>query len=66
MSTVSTVYSAVLPPSLMVFHDILFQGFDIWKEKFYIMFKPATATLNKRNEIYASCRHRTSKLLAKS
>ena len=36
------------------------------KEKFYIMFKPATATLNKRNEIYASCRHRTSKLLAKS
>ena len=36
------------------------------KEKFFIMFKPATATLNKRNEIYASCRHRTSKLLAKS
>ena len=35
-------------------------------EKFFIMFKPATATLNKRNEIYASCRHRTSKLLAKS
>ena len=36
------------------------------KEKFFIMFKPATATLNKRNEIYASCRHRASKLLAKS
>ena len=36
------------------------------KEKWWIMFKPATATLNMRNEIYASCRHRASKLLAKS
>ena len=30
------------------------------------MFKPATASLNMRNEIFASCRHRASKLLAKS
>ena len=36
------------------------------KEKWWIMFKPATASLNLRNEIYASCRHRASKLLAKS
>ena len=36
------------------------------KEKFLIMFQPATASLNKRNEIYASCRHRASKLLAKA
>ena len=36
------------------------------KEKWWIMFKPATASLNMRNEIYASCRHRASKLLTKS
>ena len=36
------------------------------KEKYLIMFQPATASLNKRNEIYASCRHRASKLLAKA
>ena len=36
------------------------------KEKFFIMFAPATASLNKRNEVYNSCRHRASKLLDKS
>ena len=35
------------------------------KEKYLIMFAPATASLNKRSEIYSSCRHRASKLLAK-
>ena len=33
------------------------------KEKFLIMFAPATATLNKRNEVYNNCRHRASKLV---
>ena len=36
------------------------------KEKYLIMFAPATASLNKRNEIYNSCRHRASKLLDKT
>ena len=35
------------------------------KEKYLIMFAPTTASLNKRSEIYSSCRHRASKLLAK-
>ena len=33
------------------------------KEKYLIMFAPATASLNKRSEVYSSCRHRASKLL---
>ena len=33
------------------------------KEKFLIMYVLATASLNKRNEIYNSSRHRASKLL---
>ena len=36
------------------------------KEKFFIMFDPATASLNKRNEVYNTCRHRASKLLDKT
>ena len=36
------------------------------KEKFFIMFAPATASSNKRNEVYNSCRHRASKLLDKT
>ena len=36
------------------------------KEKYWIMFAPATASLNKRNEIFNSCRHRASKLLDKT
>ena len=28
------------------------------KEKFHIMFSPATATLNLRGEVFSSCRHR--------
>ena len=36
------------------------------KEKFLIMFAPETASLNKRNEVYNSCRHRASKLLDKT
>ena len=35
------------------------------KEKYLIMFAPVTASLNKRSEVYASCRHRVSKLLSK-
>ena len=31
-------------------------------EKFYIMFHRETASLNKRMEIYSSCRHRKGKL----
>ena len=33
------------------------------KEKWYIMFKPATATLNERSEFYTTCRHRLKGLL---
>ena len=33
-------------------------------EKFYIMFHPEGATLNKRSEFYATCRHRLKPLLA--
>ena len=36
------------------------------KEKFMIMFCPATASLNQRSEIYSSCRHRKGKLLEKT
>ena len=36
------------------------------KEKFLIMFSPTTASLNKRSEIFSSCRHRQSKLLDKT
>ena len=36
------------------------------KEKFLIMFAPATASLNKRSEIFSSCRHRQGKLLDKT
>ena len=33
------------------------------KEKYMIMFSPTTASLNKRSEIFSSCRHRQGKLL---
>ena len=33
------------------------------REKFYIAFKPAWATLNKRSEMYSSCRHKIRMLL---
>ena len=36
------------------------------KEKFHIMFSPATATLNLRGEVFSSCRHRQAKLLDKT
>ena len=35
------------------------------KEIYYIMFKPESATLNKRKELFNTCRHRTQKLLSK-
>jgi hypothetical protein len=35
------------------------------EEKYFIMFNPETATLNDRNELYSTCRHRLSKLHAK-
>ena len=34
------------------------------KEKFYIMFEPEGATLNKRSELFSVCRHRLRELLA--
>ena len=34
------------------------------KEKYYIIFQPEGASLNRRSEIFSSCRHRLSKLLA--
>ena len=34
------------------------------KEKYFIMFRPEGATLNKRNELYATCRHRLKPLLS--
>ena len=36
------------------------------KEIYYIMFKPESASLNKRKELFNTCRHRTQKLLSKS
>ena len=33
------------------------------KEKYMIMFSPPPASLNKRSEIFSSCRHRQGKLL---
>ena len=33
-------------------------------EKFHIIFQPAGATLNKRSELFSTCRHRLRKLLA--
>ena len=33
------------------------------REKYYIAFKPAWATLNKRSEMYSSCRHTIRMLL---
>ena len=33
------------------------------REKFLIAFAPEGATLNKRSELYASCRHKEGKLL---
>ena len=36
------------------------------KEKYFIMFRPEGATLNCRNEFFATCRHRLKPLLANS
>jgi hypothetical protein len=33
------------------------------KEKYWIMFFPATASLNSRRELFSSCRHRRAKLI---
>ena len=33
------------------------------KEKYHIMYNPTSSTLNKRNEIFNTCRHRKQKLL---
>ena len=33
------------------------------KEKFYILFRPESASINSRDEIFSSCRHKKSKLL---
>ena len=33
------------------------------KEKYHIMYSPSSSTLNKRNEIFNTCRHRKQKLL---
>ena len=35
------------------------------KEKYLIMFSPEGATLNRRNELYSTCRHRLKDLLDK-
>ena len=35
------------------------------REKFYIMFSPASADLNSRSEIYCNCRHKQTVLLIK-
>ena len=36
------------------------------KEIFYILFRPDSASLNRRNELFNTCRHRTQKLLEKA
>ena len=35
-------------------------------EKYYILFKPELSTINKRDELNSSCRHKTSMLLDKT
>ena len=35
-------------------------------EKFYIIFKTDTASLNRRSELFNTCRHREQKILGKS
>ena len=35
------------------------------KEKYFIMYSDKSSTLNKRSEVYNTCRHRTQSLLAK-
>ena len=35
------------------------------KEKFYIMYRRDSSTLNKRNEVFNTCRHRLQSLLTK-
>ena len=35
------------------------------REKFYILFKPEMASLNKRQEVFGFCRHKEAKLLEK-
>ena len=35
------------------------------REKFYILFKPTSADLNSRNELYSNCRHNIAVLLVK-
>ena len=36
------------------------------REKYYIMFRPEGATLNSRDELFNTCRHRTKLLLSKT
>ena len=36
------------------------------KEKFLIIYRPKLSTLNKRNELVSSCRHRNKALLRNS
>ena len=36
------------------------------KEIFYILFRPESASLNRRSELFNTCRHRTQKLLEKA
>ena len=36
------------------------------KEIYYIIFRPDSASLNSRNELFNTCRHRTQKLLINS
>ena len=33
------------------------------KEKFYILFRPESADINSRDEVFSACRHKRSKLL---
>ena len=35
------------------------------REKFFILFEPEKATLNARQELFGSCRHKAQKLLLK-
>ena len=36
------------------------------REKYFIMFRPEGATLNSRDELFNTCRHRTKLLLSKT
>ena len=55
----------ILESGLSDFNPITSKCALCTREKFYILFKPEMASLNKRQEIFGFCRHKEAKLLEK-